>query len=93
MEIASTIRLLSSLALVLALLALFLYTLRRSKVGSQFRSSGSIQILDRVSLESNKSLVLIEVRGQVSLLALANERVEPVWTQTSDSLPADSAER
>lgn len=92
MEIASTIRLLSSLALVLALLALFLYTLRRSKVGGQFRSSGSIQILDRVSLESNKSLVLVAVRGQVSLLALANERVEPVWTHTSDSLPSDSAE-
>lgn len=93
MEFSGIFRLLSSLAIVFALLAAFIYYLRRSRPGLGQHGSGLVTVLEKTYLESNKSVVLIQVNDRMSLLALSGDRIEHLWTASIDKADITSAER
>ncbi len=93
MEFSIVFRLISSLAIVFALLALFFYYLRRSRPGLGQQGAGLVTVLEKAYLESNKSVVLIQVNDRMSLLALSGDRIEHLWTASADTTDSTSSER
>jgi len=92
MEFSNVFRLISSLAIVFALLGAFLYYLRRSRPGLGQQGAGLVTVLEKTYLESNKSVVLIQVNDRMSLLALSGDRIEHLWTATVDTVGITSSE-
>ena len=91
MDISSTVRVISSLVVVFLLLLLFLYYLRRVRANGFSQNTGKIEILDKIYLDSNKYLMLIQVSERQSLIAIAGEKVEHLWTEHINELPSIDA--
>jgi flagellar biosynthetic protein FliO len=87
MDFYGTTRVIASLLIVFLLLLSFLYYLRKSKGFGLPSSSDGIKILEQTYLGSNKRLVLVQVRGKDSLLGIAGDKIEHLWT--SNSLGSD----
>ena len=81
MDISSAVRVISSLVVVFLLLLFFLYYLRRVRVTGFSQNTGKIEILDKIYLDSNKYLMLIQVSERQSLIAVAGEEIENLWTE------------
>jgi flagellar biogenesis protein FliO len=91
MDISSTVRMVFSLIAVFLLLLLFLYYLRRARPTGFSQNTGKIEILDKIYLDSNKYLMLIQVSERQSLIAIAGEKVEHLWTEHINELPSIDA--
>jgi flagellar biogenesis protein FliO len=87
MEISSAVRVIFSLVVVFLLLILFLYYLRRVRATGFSQNTGKIEILDKIYLDSNKYLILIQVSERQSLIAVAGEKVDHLWTESINELP------
>ena len=86
MDISSTIRIIFALIVVFLLLLLFLYYLRKSRGTGFSQNTGKIEILDKIYLDANKYLVLIQVSERQSLVAVAGEEIEHLWTEHINEL-------
>ena len=87
MDISSAVRVISSLVVVFLLLLLFLYYLRRVRAPGFSQNTGKIEILDKIYLDSNKYLILIQVSERQSLIAVAGEKIDHLWTERINDLP------
>jgi len=88
MDISSAVRVISSLVVVFLLLLLFLYYLRRVRATGFSQNTGKIEILDKIYLDSNKYLILIQVSERQSLIAVAGEKMDHLWTERINELPS-----
>ena len=80
MDISSTIRVVASLVVVFFLLLIFLYYLRKFRINDFSQNNGEINILEKKYLGSNKHLILIQVKQRESLIAIAGDNIEHLWT-------------
>ena len=87
MDISSAVRVISSLVVVFLLLLLFLYYLRRVRATGFSQNTGKIEILDKIYLDSNKYLILIQVSERQSLIAVAGEKIDHLWSERINELP------
>ena len=88
MDISSAVRVISSLVVVFLLLLLFLYYLRRERATGFSHNTGKIEILDKIYLDSNKYLILIQVSERQSLIAVAGEKIDHLWTERINEVPS-----
>ena len=88
MDISSAVRVISSLVVVFLLLLLFLYYLRRVRATGFSQNTGKIEILDKIYLDSNRYLILIQVSERQSLIAVAGEKIDHLWTERINELPS-----
>ena len=88
MDISSTVRVIASLVVVFLLLLIFLYYLRRVRATGFSQNTGKIEILEKIYLDSNKYLILIQVSGRQSLIAIAGDKIEHLWTEHINELPS-----
>jgi flagellar biosynthetic protein FliO len=86
MDISSTVRVIFSLIVVFLLLLLFLYYLRKTRGAGFSQNTGKIEILDKIYLDANKYLVLIQVSERQSLIAVAGDEIEHLWTEHNNEL-------
>jgi flagellar biogenesis protein FliO len=94
MDISSTVRVIASLVVVLLFLLVFLHYLRKFRIAEFSQGNGEINIIEKKYLGPNKYLVLIQVKERESLIAVANDKIEHLWTgrinelSTIDSRPS-----
>ena len=86
MDISSAVRVISSLVLVFLLLLLFLYYLRRVRATGFSQNTGKIEILDKIYLDSNKYLILIQVSERQTFIAVSGEKIDHLWTERINEL-------
>jgi flagellar biogenesis protein FliO len=87
MDISSAVRVITSLVVVFLLLLIFLYYLRKVRVNGFSKNTGKIKIVEKTYLDSNKHLVLIQVRELESLIAVTGDKIEHLWTEHIDKSP------
>tara|TARA_B100001250_G_scaffold251909_1_gene216592 strand:+ start:386 stop:670 length:285 start_codon:yes stop_codon:yes gene_type:complete len=94
MDISSTVRVITSLVVVLLFLLVFLHYLRKFRIAEFSQGNGEINIIEKKYLGPNKYLILIQVKERESLIAVANDKIEHLWTgrinelSTIDSRPS-----
>ena len=94
MDISSTVRVIASLVVVLLFLLVFLHYLRKFRIAEFSQGNGEINIIEKKYLAPNKYLILIQVKERESLIAVANDKIEHLWTgrinefSTIDSRPS-----
>ena len=94
MDISSTVRVIASLVVVLLFLLVFLHYLRKFRIAEFSQGNGEINIIEKKYLGPNKYLILIQVKERESLIAVANDKIEHLWTgrinelSTIDSRPS-----
>ena len=83
MDFYGTTRVIASLFVVFLLLLSFLYYLKKARGLGVPSDSDGIQILEQTYLDSNKRLVLVEVRGKNTLIGITGDKIEHLWTSNS----------
>ena len=84
MDFYGTTRVIASLLVVFLLLLSFLYYLKKVRGLGVPSGSDGIQILEQTYLDSNKRLVLLEVRGKNTLIGITAVSYTHLTLPTTD---------
>ena len=90
MDISSTVRVITSLVVVVFLLLIFLYYLRKFRMPEFSDGGGDINILGKKYLGPNKYLILVQVKERESFLAVHGDKIEHLWTEHVNKPPRSS---
>jgi|TARA_B100001093_G_scaffold44877_1_gene38134 flagellar biosynthetic protein FliO len=93
MDFYGATRVIVSLLVVFLLLLSFLYYLKKVKGFGVPSGSDGIKILEQTYLDSNKRLVLVEVRGKNTLIGITGDKIEHLWTSNSSELDLGEGRR